>query len=357
MAETTRSDEIGAIGKQTGRRWMNARDVMTTEVISVSPDTPARRVAELLRDKGISAVPVVDEDGAPIGMVSEGDLIGRDETEREARRDWWLTLLAEGEAINPEFLANLRSKERTAREIMSSPVVTIGEETDLGEIARLLTDYRIKRAPVVRDGRIVGIVSRADLVRALAAGSPGPGAPEGAAHGHGLLAWIDQHYDLGQHPVPDRRPGEPQSAPRDARLTAMDFRGLAADFQHKKAQFQEEARRAAVEQHRRQVKELIDNHISDENWRAILHDARQAAEVGHAEFMLLRFPSHLCSDGGRAINVAEPGWPATLRGEAAEIYLRWARDLKPHGFDLAARVLDFPGGVPGDIGLYLVWGE
>lgn len=336
---------------------MNARDVMTAEVVSVSPDTPTRRVAELLRDKGISAVPVVDEDGAPIGMVSEGDLIGRDETEREARRDWWLTLLAEGEALSPDFLANLRSKERTAREIMSSPVVTIGEETDLSEVARLLAAYRIKRVPVVRDGRIVGIVSRADLVRALAAGPPGSGALEGAAPGHGLFAWIDQHYHLGQHPASDRRPGEPRPAPGDAQLTAMDFRGLAADFQHDRAHQQEEARRAAVEQRRRQVKELIDNHISDESWRAILHDARLAAERGHAEFMLLRFPSQLCSDGGRAINVAELGWPATLRGEAAEIYLRWERDLKPHGFDLAARVLEFPSSVPGDIGLFLIWGE
>lgn len=154
---------------------MNARDVMTPEVVSVSPDTTTRRVAELLRDKGISAVPVVDEEGAPIGMVSEGDLIGRDETEREARRDWWLTLLAEGEALSPDFLANLRSQERTAREVMSSPMVTIGEETELGEIARMLAAYRIKRMPVVRDGRIVGIVSRADLVRALAAGPPRAG--------------------------------------------------------------------------------------------------------------------------------------------------------------------------------------
>ena len=73
--------------------------------------------------------------------------------------------------------------------------------------------------------------------------------------------------------------------------------------------------------------------------------------------MLLRFPSQLSSDGGRAINVMEPRWPGTLRGEAAEIYLRWERDLKPHGFHLTARVLDFPGGIPGDIGLFLVWGE
>ena len=73
--------------------------------------------------------------------------------------------------------------------------------------------------------------------------------------------------------------------------------------------------------------------------------------------MLLRFPSQACSDGGRAINAMEPGWPSTLRGEAAEMFLRWERDLKPHGFHLGARVLEFPGGMPGDVGLFLVWGQ
>jgi len=72
--------------------------------------------------------------------------------------------------------------------------------------------------------------------------------------------------------------------------------------------------------------------------------------------MLLRFPSQLCSDGGRAVNVPDPEWPSTLRGEAAEIYLRWSHDLKPQGFHLAARVADFPDGMPGDIGLFIVWG-
>jgi CBS domain-containing protein len=146
---------------------MNARDVMTRDVASVASDTPMRKIAALLLEKRISAVPVVDGSGAPIGMVSEGDLTGRSEAEREARQDWWLMILAEGEPVNPEFLASLSYP--TARDIMSAPAITVGEETSLEEIAELLTTHRIKRVPVVRDGRIVGIVSRADLVRALAA--------------------------------------------------------------------------------------------------------------------------------------------------------------------------------------------
>ena len=146
---------------------MNARDVMTRDVVSVPVDTPMRKIAALLVEKRISGVPVVDGSGAPIGIVSEGDLIGRSEAEREARQDWWLTTLAEGEAVNPEFLASLSYP--TARDIMSAPVISIDEKTSLGEIAEILTEHRIKRVPVVCDGRIVGIVSRADLVRALVA--------------------------------------------------------------------------------------------------------------------------------------------------------------------------------------------
>ena len=87
---------------------------MTPTVVSVGPDTPTREIAKLLRDHGISAVPVVDPAGTPIGMVSEGDLIGRDEADRQARRDWWLAMLAEGETLNADFLATLRAPERRA---------------------------------------------------------------------------------------------------------------------------------------------------------------------------------------------------------------------------------------------------
>ncbi len=72
--------------------------------------------------------------------------------------------------------------------------------------------------------------------------------------------------------------------------------------------------------------------------------------------MLLRFPSDLC-DGGRKIDVAEQGWEETLRGEAAEIYDRWRKELKPQGFGLSARIVSYDDGVIGNIGLYLAWGE
>lgn len=317
---------------------MNARDVMTAAVVSVNADAPVNRIAELMVENGISAVPVVDDTGAPIGIVSDGDLITRDEEARLQRRDWWLGMLAERETLGTEFVARLAPPGRLARDIMSAPVVTIGETTDLTDVARLLSTHRIKRVPVINGGRMVGIVTRADLVRALAAEPAPPSRPAAS------LARVTA------------APESPK-APDQAELTVQSFRSLVEHAKHEAAQRDEMARRTAEETQRNAIKNLIDHHLTDESWRSNLSRMRAAAEHGEKEFMLLRFPSDLCADGGRAVNAPEPNWPETLRGEAAEIYLRWERDLKPHGFRLNARVLDFPGGFPGDIGLFLVWGE
>ena len=147
---------------------MNARDVMSKPVVSVHPHTSTREIARLLVEKAISAVPVVDDHGAPIGMVSEGDLI---RPERAARTAWWqswLEILSEGEPLAPQLLAWLHSQNHNARAVMSAPVITVSEDTELSEIARVLVTHRIKRVPVVRDGRVTGIVARDDVLRALA---------------------------------------------------------------------------------------------------------------------------------------------------------------------------------------------
>lgn len=346
---------VRASEDETKQFEMNAKDVMTTNVVAVSPDTPTKKIAELLLENGISAVPVVDGSCAPIGMVSEGDLIGREEAAREARRDWWLALLADGAELDEGYLASLRAPARAARDLMAAPVVTVSEETEISEIARLLTTYRIKRVPVVRDGRIVGIVSRADLLRGLAGEQPKPAAREADATRHRMFGWLNNHFLQAHRSESDHRAAQSYGAVSDT-LSVGDFRGLVADFERRQAEQHDAARRAAAEQRRQKTKELIDQHISDESWRSLLHQARQAAERGEKEWLLLRLPSQLLSDGGRAVNAPQHDWPKTLRGEAAEIYLRWERDLKPQGFGISARVLDFPGGMPGDIGLFLEWG-
>ena len=146
---------------------MNACDIMSKPVVSVHPDTPLREVARLMLDKGITAVTVIDDNGAPIGIVSEGDLIHPERAAREARRQSWLEVFAEGEPLAPELLDWLHSQAHSARAVMSAPVITVSEDTEVGEIARLLVAHQIKRVPVVRDGRLVGIVAREDLLRTL----------------------------------------------------------------------------------------------------------------------------------------------------------------------------------------------
>jgi hypothetical protein len=230
-------------------------------------------------------------------------------------------------------------------------VVTVSEDADAAEIARLLQAYRIKRVPVVRNGKVVGIVSRADLLRGVAGEKRAPIARARSwLLPAGLTALLDHPHDQSASATV-----EPPPRSDDDPLTVGDFRRLVSKFEEQEQKQRDELRRGAAEQHRRVVAELIGKHISDEAWRHRLDEARQAAERGETEFMILRFPSELCSDGGRAVNAPEPDWPATLRGEAAEVFLRWERDLKPQGFHLAARVVDFPGGMPGDIGLFLTW--
>ncbi|SDY81852.1 CBS domain-containing protein [Citreimonas salinaria] len=150
---------------------MQAKDVMTREVVSAHPDTPVVEVARLMMSHGISGVPILDDSGRLVGLVSEGDLLRRVEPERFARQSWWLTLFA-GEKAE-DFV---KTKGRYARDVMTKEVVTATPGTELGKIARLLETRRIKRVPVVEGSHLVGIVSRANLLHAMAA-NPAP-APQ-----------------------------------------------------------------------------------------------------------------------------------------------------------------------------------
>jgi hypothetical protein len=157
------------------------------------------------------------------------------------------------------------------------------------------------------------------------------------------IAGIERRFLHHQLEADQLRRAEPPHEPDKTAPMAADFRELMADHEPQEELHRQQYRRAAADARRLRVADLIDHHISEESWRGLMHQARQAAERDEEEFLLLRFPTQLCSDAGRTINVGEPNWPATLRGEAAEIYLRWERDLKPHGFGLRARVLEFPG--------------
>jgi CBS domain-containing protein len=155
---------------------MKARDIMTTNVVSVRPDTPVRELATQLLERRISAVPVVDSDGRVVGIVSEGDLMRRQETGTERQSSWWLRLFGYSDELAQEYL---KSHGRTAADVMTRHVLSVTEDAEVAHIADLLESRHIKRVPVVRQDRLVGIVSRADLVRALIAAPPPPTAPPG----------------------------------------------------------------------------------------------------------------------------------------------------------------------------------
>lgn len=144
---------------------MNASDVMVHDVLTIGPDKDVKEAARLLIDHDISALPVVDQHGDLVGIISEADLVHRAEVATLKHRPWWLEALIPATTLATEFA---KSHGRRVDELMSTNVISASEETSLGEIATLLEKHRIKRVPIMKDGRIVGIVSRNNLVQALA---------------------------------------------------------------------------------------------------------------------------------------------------------------------------------------------
>ncbi|MCL6500015.1 MAG: CBS domain-containing protein [Firmicutes bacterium] len=138
-----------------------ARDVMTTPVITVAPDTPVKEIAQLLLTHHISGVPVVSPEGKLVGVVTEADLLYKERPEVEEAG--LLRLFRRGQLAEAER----KAEGLVARDVMSSPVVTVTEETPLREVAALMARRQINRVPVVRGDQVVGIVSRADVLRAL----------------------------------------------------------------------------------------------------------------------------------------------------------------------------------------------
>jgi CBS domain-containing protein len=146
---------------------MKARDVMVWPVITAKLSASVREVAELLVKYRISAVPVVDERDRLVGIVSEGDLLHRAEADTEQRPSWWLLTLMSTEALASDYV---KARARRVEDVMTRDVITVPPSTPVHEIATLLEKNAIKRVPVIENDRLVGIVSRANLIQAVASG-------------------------------------------------------------------------------------------------------------------------------------------------------------------------------------------
>jgi CBS domain-containing protein len=142
---------------------MHVRDVMTKDVIVVGPEASLREVAAILAERGISGVPVVDDEGGVLGVVSEADIVAKERASELGRggRLGWL--------FDQERALQLESKlaARTAGEAMSAPAFVVEANRPLSRAAAIMLDEEVNRLPVLENGRLVGIVTRADLVRAF----------------------------------------------------------------------------------------------------------------------------------------------------------------------------------------------
>jgi CBS domain-containing protein len=149
---------------------MQARDVMISPVITIRKNATVREVARILLEKRISAVPVVDNIGKLVGMITEGDLMRRAEAGTERPYSWWVHFLAGDATVAADYV---KSHAARVEDVMTSDVVTATPEMPLHEIASLFEEHRIKRVPIVNeDGNLVGIVSRANLIQVVASARP-----------------------------------------------------------------------------------------------------------------------------------------------------------------------------------------
>jgi CBS domain-containing protein len=148
---------------------MNASDIMTTEVVTVTEQTPVREVVKVLLARRISGAPVVDADGRVIGLVSEGDLLRRAVLGTQKKRGSWLTFFTGTATLADDYV---RSHGEVAGDIMTKHVIAVPPTATLAEIADLMEERRVKRLPVIDGEKLVGIVSRSNLLRALASTSP-----------------------------------------------------------------------------------------------------------------------------------------------------------------------------------------
>ena len=144
---------------------MRAIDVMVRDVVTVRPDTDVAEAIKFLSEHDVSALPVVDVAGNLVGVLSEADLIHRAEIGTEKQRPWWLEAVTGASTLAEEFA---KSHGKRVGEIMTDGAISVAEETPLSEIAAIFERKRIKRVPVVKDGKLVGIVSRSNLIQALA---------------------------------------------------------------------------------------------------------------------------------------------------------------------------------------------
>lgn len=146
---------------------ISAHMAMTQDLLTVGPEETVSDVARKMVERKVSAVPVVDDAGILLGMLSEGDLMRHYGADHQRRRAWFLDKLAEGQKLSQDFLASIRLDMLHAKDLMVSPVHSAPSDTSLSVIVDLMLMHKVKRIAIVDNGKLVGLVSRADLLKRI----------------------------------------------------------------------------------------------------------------------------------------------------------------------------------------------
>lgn len=168
---------------------MQAKDIMTTRVVTVSPHHSVRHAAQIMLDRGISGLPVIDDEGRLVGIISEGDLLRRAELG---------SALHSPNPVRQQARDYVRSHSWKVGDLLTTNVITVGEEIPVGQIAALMEERHVKRLPVMRNGTIVGIVSRADLLRAIAVAKLEAPVSSDEAIRRSVLARLGEVHELNE---------------------------------------------------------------------------------------------------------------------------------------------------------------
>lgn len=140
-------------------------------------------------------------------------------------------------------------------------------------------------------------------------------------------------------------------------VSAAELRAHMAELEAEKQKLLEAKRSKAENAMQSFAEQFARSHLTEEEMAEMRRKIRHAVDNGLFEVMLLRFPSALCTDKGRAVNNALPNWPDTLPGKARDLYEAWDQWARPAGYHLRAYIIDFPGGMPGDVGMFVNWAE
>jgi CBS domain-containing protein len=311
---------------------MLACDLMRRGLVYVTADADLDYVARALASSPMGVVAVVDDNLTPIGIVTRSNL-------EKARPP----VAAELGPI-PEFLLQNRRKPvfrgngKALVEIMTTPPIFVPCEARLAEAEKVMAEHRLKRMPVVEGHKLVGVLLRREVAQALSGG-----------RGDATLASLAREPTLIKVAPPE--PDFCEIA------TAGEFRGLVAAHERQIESERIAHHQAVMALREQRIRDLAALRLTEAAWRDMLARARAAAANGLTESILIRFPAQLCTDGGRAINAPDPHWPHTLRGEPADVFRRWRNELRPRGFKIAAQIIEFPEGLPGDAALFLIWGS